>query len=265
MAARVGRDSDAAASAHLRRRRLPEETRELVRQMARENRLWGAGRILREIAKLGVSVSRNTVRRYIREVRGPRPRGDQRWSAFIRNHANVTLAMDFAVDYVPSLSGKLREVFVLVLLEIGSRRLLCLEATENPTRDWINQKLREAIPCDHRHRFLVRDNDPLWGGVDATLASFGIEALRIPPRSPQANAFAERMIGTLRRELLDRIWPLGVRHLNRLLAHYRAYYTEPRLIASGRHRLPNGAAVVAIPHLGGLHHEYRLEMRDRAA
>ncbi len=183
---------------------------------------------------------------------------------------------------VPSLSGKLREVFVLVLLEIGSRRLLCLEATEHPTRDWINQKLREAIPCDHRHRFLVRDNDPLWGGVDATLASFGIEALRIPPGSPQANAFAERMIGTLRRELLDWIWPLGVRHLNRLLAHYRAYYnrsrphmglggkvpeppSEPRLIASGRHRLPNGAAVVAIPHLGGLHHEYRLEMRDRAA
>lgn len=232
------------------RPRLSDAMRETIRRMARENALWGAGRILRELAKIGLLVSRNTVRRYLREVRGPKPRGDQRWSTLIRNHANSTLAMDFAVDYFPSLTGKLRCVWILAVLEIGSRRLVHIEATEHPTREWIAQQLREATPNDHPYHYLVHDNDQLFADIDRTIASFGIVPLRIPPGSPQANAFAERFIGTLRRELLDCIWPLGVRHLGRLLARYRAYYnhSRPHMGIDGRvpDPLPVPAAVETV-------------------
>jgi transposase InsO family protein len=258
------------------RPRLSEEIRELIRRMARDNAPWGPGRILRELAKLRLFVSRNTVRRYIREVRGRTPRGDERWSTFIRAHADVTLAMDFAVDYFPTITGRLKRVWILALLEIGSRRLLCLTATEYPTHDWIAQQLRDAIPSDHTWRFLVHDNDQLFRGVDDVIRHLGIAPRRTPPDSPQANPYAERFIGTLRRELLDWIWPLGVRHLNRLLRRFTVYYNhsrphmglggavpnppaEPRILATERHALPAGTRVSVTPHLGGLHHEYRLE------
>jgi putative transposase len=256
------------------RPRLSEEMRDLIRRVARENRLWGPGRIMRELAKLGLVVSRNTVRRYIAQVRGPRPRGDQRWSTFIRNHAETTLAMDFAVDYFPSLTGKLRRVWILVLMEIGSRRILRLQATEHPTREWLAQKLREAVPSDHGWRHLIHDNDILFGGIDETIESLGIEPLRTPLRCPRANAHAERFIGTLRRELLDWVWPLGVRHLNRLLAQFTRYYNTSRphmgldgavpdppddlVVAAAPRESSGNIDVMAIPHLGGLHHEYRL-------
>jgi transposase InsO family protein len=257
------------------RPRLSEEIRELIRRMARDNAPWGPGRILRELAKLRLFVSRNTVRRYIRQVRATGPRGDQRWSTFIRAHADVTLAMDFAVDYFPTITGRLKRVWILALLEIGSRRLLCLTATEHPTHEWIAQQLREGIPCDHSYRYFVHDNDQLFRGVDDVIRHLGIEPRRTPPDSPQANPYAERFVGTLRRELLDWIWPLGVRHLNRLLARFTAYYNharphmgldgavpdppaEPRIVATERHALPKGTRVAATPHLGGLHHEYRL-------
>jgi putative transposase len=175
------------------RPRLSEEMRELIRRVARENHLWGPGRIMRELAKLGLVVSRNTVRRYVAQVRGPHPLGDQRWSTFIRNHADTTLAMDFAVDYFPSLTGKLRRVWILVLMEIGSRRILQLHATEHPTREWLAQQLRDAIPSDHSWRHLIHDNDILFRGVDQTIESLGIEPLRTPLRCPRANAHAERL------------------------------------------------------------------------
>jgi putative transposase len=267
---------------HCGRPRLSDEMRETIRRMARENRAWGPGRIMRELAKSGLIVSRNTVRHYLREIRRPSARGDQRWSTFIRNHAAATLAMDFAVDYFPTLTGQLRRVWILVLLEIGSRRLLRLEATEHPTRAWLAQQLRDAIPAEHSYRYLVHDNDPLWDGVDETIAHFAIHPLRIPPGSPQANSYAERLIGTLRRELLDWIWPLGVRHFNRLLVRYRAYYNRSRphmgldgrvpdpprverILASKPQCIPDRFTLTATPHLGGLHHDYRLEPLDRAA
>ncbi len=264
---------------HVGRPRLSEEMRELIRRVARENRLWGAGRIMRELAKLGFVVSRNTVRRYIAQARGSGPRGDQRWSTFIRNHADTTLAMDFAVDYFPSLTGKSERVWILVLMEIGSRRVLRLHATEHPTREWLAQQLREAIPSDHGWRHLIHDNDILFGAADDLIESLGIKPLRTPFRCPRANAHAERFIGTLRRELLDWVWPLGIRHLNRLLDKFARYYNTSRphmsldgaipdppddalVLTTSSMELSRSTEVVAIPHLGGLHHEYRL---DRAA
>jgi putative transposase len=163
-------------------------------------------------------------------------------------------------------------------MEIGSRRILRLHATEHPTREWLAQQLRDAIPSDHGWRHLIHDNDILFRGVDQTIESLGIEPLRTPLRCPRSNAHAERFIGTLRRELLDWVWPLGVRHLNRLLAQFTRYYNTSRphmsldgavpdppddlVVATAPRESSNNSEVIAIPHLGGLHHEYRL---DRAA
>jgi hypothetical protein len=180
------------------------------------------------------------------------------------------------VEYLPTITGRLTRVWILALLEIGSRRLLRLKATEHPTHEWIAQQLRESIPSDHHWRFLVHDNDALFDEIDETIEHLGIEPRRTPHKAPQANPYAERFIGTLRRELLDWVWPLGVRHLNRVLDRFTRYYnharphmgldgavpdppTEPRPVATERHTLPKGTRVTATPHLGGLHHEYRLE------
>lgn len=264
------------------RARISDELREVIRTMAIENPTWRPGRIRKEIVKLGLSVSLRTVRYYVDRIRGPHPRGDQTWANFIRNHADLTLAMDFAVDYSPTLTGKLKRVWILAIIEVGSRRVVRLQATEHPNREWLTNQLRDAIPSDHPYRYIIHDNDQLFGCIEKTFESFGVESLRTPFRSPQANAYAERFIGTLRRELLDWVWPLGLRHLNRMLDRYAIYFNrsrphmglcgavpeparEPPTLALASDALPEDAEIVSIPHLGGLHHEYRLEPRQRAA
>jgi transposase InsO family protein len=201
----------------------------------------------------------------------PRPcSSPQTWSTFVRNHARETLACDFFV----TVTATFRLVYVFVVLEIGTRRILHWNATDHPTTDWTAQQFRSAVTGDKPYRFLVHDRDAVFSAaVDDTLRSMDLRVLKSPARVPQANAFCERLIGTARRECLDHLIPLHERHLRKILAEWVPHYNRGRPHASlgpgipdaavapvlGGHRIPDGHRVVAKRVLGGLHHEYRLE------
>ena len=258
---------------------LPERAIAVIRQFAEENPLWK----IREIAKkttayLGLSICAATVRRYL-PLGDPRRRRKQhkrseRWSTFIRNHANTLLACDFAVTR--TLWGG--TLYVLVVIEIGSRRVLHTNVTAHPTAAWTIQQFRECVPATRAWKYLVHDRDAIFSReLDCALRSFGIEPLRTPVRSPKANAFCERLIGTMRRECLDWIIPFDEEHLRPFVREWATHYNRARPHMSlglgvpepneqvpappleRRHQLPDCARVVAMPILGGLSHEYRLE------
>jgi transposase InsO family protein len=259
---------------------LPEALRALIAEMSHDNPSWGEERIASELRlKLGLRVSPRTVARYVPK----RPHGrehrhsDQRWTTFVRNHAETIVACDFFT----SVTATFRVLYVFLVMEVGSRRILHYNVTANPTAEWTTRQLREAIPHDHRWRFLVHDRDSIFSRrLDETINRMGLRVLKSPIRAPKANAFVERLIGTMRRECLDWLIPLSENHLRRILGRWVRHYNQARphaslgpgipeppkglpvLLQAHRHRIPPGDRVVATPILGGLHHEYRL---DRAA
>jgi transposase InsO family protein len=243
--------------------------------MAAANRAWGEERIASElVVKLGIRVSPRTVRRYMPSGSGSkRGPGSQAWSTFVRNHARLVLACDFFV----TVTASFRMLYIFVVLEMGTRRILHWNVTDHPTGEWTAQQFRMVVSGDQPHRFVVHDHDSIYSeGVDRTIAAMGLTVLRTPMRAPQANAFCERLIGTIRRECLDFVIPLNERHVRSVLAEWVAHYNRGRPHASlgpgipdpsddclarsaGGHRILALHRVVAKPVLGALHHEYRLE------
>jgi transposase InsO family protein len=246
--------------------------------MAVENASSGEERIANELLlKLGLRVSPRTVRKYMPRRPPGSPRGDQRWSTFLRNHAHAIVACDFCV----AVTATFRMLYVLVVMEHGSRRVLHCNVTAHPTAQWTLQQLREAIPSDHAYRFLIHDRDSIFSpDLDASIRNLGLKVLRTPYRSPRANALCERLIGTLRREALDWVILITENHLRKVLKLWRDHYNRGRphmAIGPGipgipdpqghlgvrprldRHLIPIGLQVVSHPVLGGLHHEYGLE------
>ncbi len=257
---------------------LPFELRELIRQMATENPAWGEERIASELhVKLGLRVSPRSVRRYMPKRPGGRGRvgrGDQRWATFVHNHADAIVACDF----LTSVTATFRVLYVFLVMEVGSRRILHANVTTHPTAEWTTRQLREAIPCGHRFGFLIHDRDSIFSNdLDRTVERLGLRMLKSPVRAPKANAFCERLVGTIRREFLDWMIPLSESHQRRILREWVRHYNTARPHSSlgpgipdpprglpvpaqlNRHRLPAGVRVAATPILGGLHHEYRLE------
>jgi putative transposase len=262
---------------HPGRPRIPAELQALIRQMTHENPSWGQERIANELLlKLGLQVSPRTVRKYMpkRLDWDPRKRAaSQRWSTFVRNHAQAIVACDFCV----AVTATFRSFYVFVVIEHATRRILHVNVTARPTADWTLQQLREAIPSDHSYRFLIHDRDAIFSQtLDRDIRHLGLRVLKTPPHSPQANTLCERLLGTLRRECLDFMIPLTEHHLRRLLHEWAVHYNEsrphmslgpgfpqppsslPALLCEHRHRWPKPYHVVACPILGGLHHDYRL-------
>jgi putative transposase len=253
---------------------IPLELQQLIRKIARENPSWGEERIANELLlKLGLRMSSRTVRKYLpRVLFGPagNSRRDQRWSTFLKNHADAIIACDFCVV----VTATFRLLYVLVVMEHASRRIIHLNVTAHPTAAWTLQQLREAFPSDHIYRFMLHDHDTIFSaGCDASVAHLGLEIIRTPVRSPQANALCERLIGTLRRECLDWLIPLTEEHLRKTLRSWSAHYNHGRPHSSlgpglpappnlpvslqrQRHRFDRPGRVVAHPLLNGLHHEY---------
>lgn len=246
----------------------------LIVTMARANPTWGEERIADELLlKLGLTVSPRTVGRYLRRLRPSRGgRPAQRWATFVRNHAHAVLACDFFL----TVTAGFQLLYVFVVLEVGTRRILHWNVTAHPTADWTIQQFRAAITGDATHRFLIHDRDAIYAlAVDGTIRSMGLRVLKTPARTPQANAFCERLIGTMRRECLDWLIPIHERHLRGILRAWVSHYNrgrphtslgpgipEPspalvRPLPTG-HRLPTGSRVIATPVLNGLHHEYQL-------
>jgi transposase InsO family protein len=235
------------------------ELRDLIRQMSRANPLWGAPRIHGELLKLGLTVSQATVSKYM--LRPHRP-PSQAWRTFLKNHAPDLIALDFFT--VPTAT--FRVLFVLVVLTHSRRRLVHFNVTEHPTAEWTARQLLEACALEEGPRYLIRDRDQVYGERFSHQARMlDIQEAVIAPRSPWQNAYAERVIGSLRRECLDHVVVIGERHLLGILAKYVDYYNgtrthlslskdapKPRTV-----QLPNQGRVVRVPRVGGLHHEYR--------
>jgi putative transposase len=211
------------------RPRIPPEFQRLIRTMAGENPSWGQERIANELlVKLGLRVSPRTIRKYLPKfpiAPAGNPRRDQRWSTFLKNHAAAIIACDFFVV----ASATFRIFYVLVVMEHASRRIIHLNVTAHPTAAWTLQQLREAVPSDHKYRIILYDRDAIFSTqLDASVAHLGLEVIKTPVRSPQANSLCERLIGTLRRECLDWIIPLSERHLRKALCAWLPHYNRGR-------------------------------------
>jgi transposase InsO family protein len=238
------------------RPQIETDLRALIRRMSVENPLWGAPRIHGELLKLGFEVAQSSVAKYMIKRRGPPSQG---WRTFLRNHAPDIAAMDLFV--VPTIGFDLLYAFVIVRLD--RRGIVWINVTTNPTAEWIARQLTEAFPWDQAPRYLVRDRDRIYGTVvTRRLRAMGIRDKPTASASPWQNGFAERLIGSIRRECVDHIIVLGEAHLRRILRSYACYYNDIRT-----HRSLDKDAPVSRPvqrtgiissHtiLGGLHHHY---------
>jgi len=245
------------------RPRIPDDTIALIHAMATDNRLWGAERIRGELLKVGVRASKRTIQKYMRRARPPR-RSGQSWATFLRNHA----ADIWACDFIQVTDLCFRSLFAFVIVEHASRRVVHVGVTRHPTDMWVAQQLREATPFGTGPRFLIRDNDAKYGAQFARVAAGSrIAVLRTPVRAPRANALCERFLGSVRRECLDHLIILHEAHLRRVLTAYVAYFNRARPHQGIGQRRPQpgiaadvapcpGGGVVAVPVLGGLHHDY---------
>jgi hypothetical protein len=232
------------------------ELRALIRQMNAENPLWGAPRIHGELLKLGFEVAQSTVAKYM--IKWPRPRS-QTWRTFLRNHAPDIAAIDLFV--LPTISFGL--LYGLIIVGLARRRLVWINVTANPTAEWVARQLTEAFPWQEAPRHLIRDRDAVYGGVFLKrLNAMGIRDHPTGPRSPWQNTHAERLIGSIRREILDHVAVLGAAHLRRILSRYATYYNQARTHWSLRKDCPIHRPIQATgtlksaPVLGGLHHVY---------
>ena len=244
-------------------------------RMATENPSWGQERIANELLlKLGIRISPRTVRKHMPTPAPGRPRGDQRWSTFLRNHARGIVACDFFV----AVTATFRQIYVFVVMHHSSRRLLHFNVTSQPTADWTLQQLRQTFGTEEPFRYLLHDRDAIFSaGLDRSITAFGLRALKSPPRSPKANGTCERLIGTIRRECLDWVIPLSEHHPRSLLKMWTVHYyrSRPHMglgpgipdrpvlpsrpnIERGRRRLDVGSRLRVKPILGGLHHKYDL-------
>ncbi|MBO3752838.1 integrase core domain-containing protein [Streptosporangiaceae bacterium NEAU-GS5] len=248
--------------------------RRLVLQMARENSVWGYRRIAGELAGLGYRVGPSTVWAILKSAGvDPAPlRSGQTWRQFLAAQADSIVAADFFhVD-----TAFLRRLYVLFVIEHGTRRVHLAGVTAHPTGDWAVQQVRNLLMNLQDHcaarawKFLVRDRDAKYtAAFDAVFTAIGVRIILTPIRAPRANAIAERWIGSVRRECLDQMLIVGRRHLVRVLTEYLDHYNDHRPHRGLDQRSPNRRAdplsvadpaksigVIRRDRLGGLIHEY---------
>ena len=246
------------------------ELRSLILRLARENPRWGCVRIGGELRKLGIRVGATTIRNLLRTARaGPAPRrSGPTWTEFLRAQADGIIACDFFTVE----TAWLRTLYVLVFIELGSRRIHVSPSTVHPDSAWVTQQARNlAMNLDGRSpaiRFLIRDRDAKFSrSFDSVLRSEGMRVIRTPIQAPNANAYAERVIETMRVECLDWTFVWGRGHLDRTLRTYADHYNRQRPhralglappLAAGGEPIPvDPRDVRRRDLLGGLVHEYR--------
>jgi putative transposase len=256
------------------RRSIPAGTVAIIRQLARENPTWGYRRIQGELARMGIVLAPSSVWAILRRHNiDPSPmRTGPSWKEFLQYQASSMLACDFfTVDTV-----LLRRIYVLFFIELDTRRVYMMGITAHPTGAWVVQQARNLslVLADRAHpvQFLIRDRDAKFtSSFDEVMQSEHTRIIRTPIRAPRANAFAERFVGTVRRECLDRMLIFGHRHLEQVLAEYMAHYNghRPHRSLDQQPPLPGETRPASIGNpeltrlrrtdkLGGLIHEYKL-------
>jgi putative transposase len=255
---------------HLGRPPIADAMASLIERMARENHRWGYQRIQGELLKLGHHVGASTIRRVLQRLWiSPAPvRGtDTTWRQFLRTQAATMLACDF---FYVDCAVTLQRIYVFFVLEVPSRSVHLLGTTTNPDSRWTTQQVRNlVIDLGDRvtqFRFLIRDRaGQFTASFDAVLADVGIQVIRIPPRCPRANCFAERFVRTLRAELTDRMLIFSQRHLRAVLTEYVRHYNGRRPHRACDLRPPRPThpvmdlsheRITRRPVLGGLINEY---------
>ena len=199
------------------------ELRRLIERIVAANPLWRAPRIHGELKMLGVALSERTVSRILRRLCRP---PSQTWKTFLHNHLGHMVSIDFFT--VPTITMKV--LFVFLVLEHRRRQVLHFNVTEQPTAAWTAQQIVEAFADRDAPRYLIRDRDSIYGNdVRLRIASLGIKEVLTAPRSPWQNPYAERLIGSIRRECLNHFVILSAKHLKRTLASYFDYYVFDRL------------------------------------
>ena len=243
----------------LGRPKVDKEIRELISRISQENPLWGVPRIQSELHLLGYDVAASTVAKY--RTRGTKP-PSQTWRTFLNNHVDQIAAVDFFT--VPTIS--FRVLFCFLVLRHDRRKVVHFNVTAHPTAFWTGQQMVEAFPEESAPRYVLRDQDKIYGGEFCQrLTGLGIDELITAPRSPFQNPYAERLVGLIRRECLDHVIILNENHLRAILRSYLSYYHEARPHLSLERNspvpweveLPAKGTVVAIQQVGGLHHRYK--------
>ena len=234
------------------------DVRGLARTMTEANPLWGAPRIHGVLMKLGIEISERTVSRLMPKRRKP---PTQTWRAFLENHVNQLVSIDFFT--VPTAT--FRVLFVLVVLAHHRPRVLHFNVTEHPTAWWTGQQMIEVFPEDTAPRYLLRDRDKIYGhDFHQRIRSLRIEEVLSAPASPWQRAYVERLIGSIRRDCLDHVVELGEEHLRKILKSYLEYYHRTRTHLALGKDTPEPRAlqpahmgeVIELPQGGGLHRRY---------
>ncbi len=261
------------------RPRIPRKHIEFIHHISSDHPEWGEDRIALELKlKLGVVHSPSTVRRYMVTTGSP---SGLTWRKFLASHSDQIFALDFTVQHLWNYSAR----YVLIILALHNRRVVHVAVTESPTLDWVKQQIREATPWNETPRFLIHDNDGIFGqyrnrergqprsALDAWLQeAMGVKGIPIPYRAPNAAAHIERFMGTLKRECLHHFIFVSEGHLLRTARRFVSYYNEGQP-HQGIGGIPNhgpgvvlardgppaaSSRLVAESVLGGLHHDYRL-------
>jgi len=232
------------------------EIRRLIEQMVSANPLWRAPRIHGELKMLGIPISERTVSRILRTLRRP---PTQTWKTFLHNHLGQTVSMDFFT--IPTIT--MRVLFVFIVLEHRRRQVLHFNVTEHPTATWTAQQIVEAFADREPARYVMGDRDSIYGSdVRLRIASLEMEEVLSAPQSPWQNPYAERLIGSIRRECLNHFVILNAKHLKRTLALYFRYYHGSRTHLGLGKQCPfprqvlSSGRIVQISQVGGLHHRY---------
>jgi transposase InsO family protein len=254
--------------------RRTDDVVELVLRMARENSGWGYTRIRGALSNLGHDVGRNTIKRILLEAgMDPAPERSKRtsWSAFLRAHWGAIAAMDFFTVEAVTWAGLVR-FHVLFVIDLATRRVEVAGIVDEPHEAWMLQIGRNLTDVVDgfllKHRFVIMDRDPLYTHAFRTmLAAANVKSVRLPPKSPNLNAYAERWIGSVRRECLARVVPQGERHLREIVREYVAHYhgerphqsLDNKLIMATNDNAAMGGRVVRRRRLGGALNYYHRE------
>jgi putative transposase len=226
--------------------------------MSQENPTWGAPRIQSELRLLGYEVADSTVAKYMIQHKKP---PSQTWRSFLKNHVRQIAAIDFFT--VPTVTFRI--LYCFIVLRHNRREIVHFNVTANPNARWTAQQINEAFPYDAAPKYLIRDRDGIYGkDFRKRVKEMSIKEVIIAPRSPWQNPFAERVIGSIRRECLDHLIILGENHLHQILSSYFRYYNNcrphlslDRNSPSPRNvEPPSKGKVISIPEVGGLHHRY---------